>query len=125
LKKAFDTVNHKLLLDKLYSYGICNDNLQWFKSYLVSRSQTVNINSVLSDFKDIDIGIPQGSILGPLLFIIFVNSLPESVKCKCVMYADDTTLLISSSDPVVLQAELKINLDMIAAPIGFNLINSL
>ena len=114
LKKAFDTVSHRLLLKKLHSYGITGHTLQWFESYLKNRSQAVNINSTLSDFKDINIGIPQGSILGPLLFIVFVNSLPDSVKCKCVMYADDTTLLTSSSDPVTLEFELKQNLDMVA-----------
>ena len=82
---------------------------------LKNRSQAVNINSILSDFKDINIGIPQGSILGPFLFIVFVNSLPDSVKCRCVMYADNTTLLYSSSDPsVTLEFELKQNLDMVA-----------
>ena len=86
----------------------------WFESYLKNRLQAVNINSILSDFKDIDIGIPQGSILGPLLFIVFVNSLPDSVQCKCVMYADDTSLLVSSSDPVSLQTALSSNLDMVA-----------
>ena len=78
--------------------------------------QTVNINSSLSRFKSIDVGAPQGSILGPLLFIIFVNSLPESVdtNCKCVMYADDITLLVSSSDPSILQNYLNLNLNKIA-----------
>ena len=114
LKKAFDTVSHRLLLKKLHSYGITGHTLQWFESYLKNRCQAVNVNSTLSDFKDINIGIPQGSILGPLLFIVFVNSLADSVKCKCVMYADDTTLLTSSSDPVTLEIELKQNLDMVA-----------
>ena len=71
LKKAFDTVSHRLLLKKLHSYGITGHTLQWFESYLKNRCQAVNINSTLSDFKDINIGIPQGSILGPLLFIVF------------------------------------------------------
>ena len=112
LKKAFDTVSHEMLIKKLNSYGIRESALQWFKSYLNDRSQAVNVNSTLLDFKSINIGVPQGSIIGPLLFIIFVNSLPESVKtsCKCVMYADDTTLLLSSSDPNILQKDLDLNL---------------
>ena len=113
LKKAFDTVSHKLILRKLNSYGITENSLQWFKSYLEDRSQAVNINSTLSDFRHIDIEIPHGSILGPLLFIVFVNSLPDSVKGKCVMYADDTTLLTSSSDPLALETDLKGSLDMV------------
>ncbi len=114
LKKAFDTVNHEILLSKLYSYGVRGNTLSWFRSYLDKRSQVVNINSTLSDCKGINVGIPQGSILGPLLFIIYVNSLPNSVTSKVVMYADDTTLLCSSDDPVSLQSELDDNLCRIA-----------
>jgi retron-type reverse transcriptase len=109
LKKAFDTVNHKILIDKLYLYGVKGKALDWFTSYLLHRSQIVNINASFSDPKNIDIGVPQGSILGPLLFIIYVNSLSDCVTCKCVMYADDTTLLCSSSDPDSLQSELNSN----------------
>ncbi len=117
LKKAFDTVdtvNHSLLLNKLKKFGIRDSELNWFKSYLSCRMQSVKIGSVLSDLKPIDIGIPQGSILGPLLFIIFVNDLPDSVMCKTVMYADDTSLLINSSDPLCLQNSLNLNMCKIA-----------
>ena len=79
------------------------------------RSQAVNVSSSLSDFKNINIGIPQGTILGPLLFIIFVNSLPDCANCKTVMYADDTTLMCSSNDASVLQSQLNDNLSKIAS----------
>ena len=114
LKKAFDTVNNDLLLQKLQSYGVTNSALCWFSSYLYGRTQAVCINSTLSDVKDIDIGIPQGSILGPLLFITYVNSLPDCIDCKCVMYADDITLLFTASDPTTLQATMNDNLSKIA-----------
>jgi retron-type reverse transcriptase len=114
LKKAFDCVNHALLIEKLSNYGIKGITLEWFKSYLGNRAQAVNINATLSDFKNIDIGIPQGSILGPLLFIIFVNSLSNSVDCKCTMYADDTTLLCTANDSSTLQSKLQCNLSKIA-----------
>jgi len=114
LKKAFDTVNHSLLIEKLQSYGISGNQLKWFISYLSDRTQSVNVNSTVSDCKLIDIGIPQGSILGPLLFILYVNSLPDSVDCKCIMYADDTTLLFSASDPLTLQQEMNDNMARIA-----------
>ena len=114
LKKAFDTVNHGLLLNKLKKFGIRGTELNWFKSYLSNRMQSVKVGSSLSNLKSIDIGIPQGSILGPLLFIIFVNDLPDSVICKTVMYADDTSLLVSSSDPSSLQNSLNHNLSNIA-----------
>ena len=81
---------------KLCNYGIAGSSLEWFKSYLSGRSQVVNINSCISNCNSVNIGVPQGSILGPLLFIIFVNDLPNSVTCKCTMYADDTTLLCTS-----------------------------
>ena len=114
LKKAFDTVDHQLLINKLMNYGISSIELKWFKSYLNGRKQSVKIGSSLSSLMSIDIGIPQGSILGPLLFIIFVNDLPNNVVCKAVMYADDTSLLVSSSDPLSLQNSLNYNLNLIA-----------
>ena len=114
LKKAFDTVNHDILISKLHCYGIKGSALNWFILYLTDRSQVVTINSHLSDSQNINIGVPQGSILGPLLFIIYVNSLPDSVTCKCIMYVDDTTLLCSSSDPISLQSDLTSSLTNIA-----------
>ena len=120
LKKAFDTVNHCLLIEKLKHIGIKDNTLNWFISYLSNRSQVVSINSSLSDSKYIDIGVPQGSILGPLLFIIFVNSLADCVSCKCVMYADDTTLLCSSKDSLTLQSELNANLNSISKWLNVN-----
>ena len=120
LKKAFDTINHSLLINKLKQCGISGSCLKWFISYLSNRSQAVNISSTMSDFKDVNIGIPQGSILGPLLFIIFVNSLPNSVNCKTIMYADDTTLICSSNDAATLQAELNGNLSNVASWLNEN-----
>ena len=92
LKRAFETVSHEILINKLASYGIKDNELDWFKSYSCNRSQAVHVYSFLSDFETYNIGIPQGSTLGPLLFIIFVNCLPVVVICKTVMYADDTSL---------------------------------
>ena len=107
LKKAFDCVNHSLLIDKLSEIGIKGKKLDWFRSYLSNRTQAVKIDSTLSDFKNIGIGVPQGSILGPLFFIIFVNSLANSVNCKCNMYADDSSLLCTADNPAALQSELQ------------------
>ena len=114
LKKAFDTVSHSLLINKLKKYGISGIELNWFKSYLSNRMQSVKIGCSLSDLMPIDIGIPQRSILGPLLFILFVNDLPDCVTCKTVMYADDTALLVRSSDPSCLQSSLNHNMSCIA-----------
>ena len=104
LKKAFDTVNHRLHIEKLKHIGIKDNTLNWFISYLSNRSQVVSINSSLSDSKCIDIGVPQGFILGPLLLIHLLT-----VSCKCVMYADDTTLFCSLKDYLTLQSELNVN----------------
>ncbi|XP_072016559.1 uncharacterized protein [Amphiura filiformis] len=96
LRKAFDTVNHDLLLKKLYGIGIRDMELTWFTSYLKERTQATAIGGTLSDQKCITIGVPQGTILGPLLFSIFVNDLSSNLTCKTVLYADDTALMYSS-----------------------------
>ena len=97
--KAFDTVNHDILLDKLFHYGIRGPAYKWFQSYLSDRSQYVTYNGVKSPTKQIKCGVPQGSILGPLLFLIYINDLPN--VCKVMMpflFADDTHLFTSGDN---------------------------
>ena len=87
-KKAFDTVHHLILLRKLYAYGIRGVLLKWFKSYLTDGSQYVNYDGVRSEFNVVECGVPQGSILGPLLFIIDICNMSDLMFA--IMYADDT-----------------------------------
>ena len=78
LKKAFDTMDHQIMLKKLELYGVCKSSLKWFTSYLKGRKQkTFNVNGVLSGVCTIRCGIPQGSILGPLFFVVYINDLPN------------------------------------------------
>ena len=91
LAKAFDTVNHKILIAKLEHYGVRNIALDWFKSYLSPRYQQVSCNGNLSSLQLILFGVPQGSILGPLLFLIYINDLPNSSSLlHFILFADDT-----------------------------------
>ena len=99
LRKAFDTVDKEILLNKLSYYGIRGNALSWFRSYLTNRSQSVKYFNTISNELGVNMGVPQGSILGPLLFILYVNDLPNILNgVKPIMFADDTTLFSSDKD---------------------------
>ena len=98
LSKAFDTVNHQILLDKLEHYGIRGHALELFKSYLSNRKQYVHIEKSKSQTRPISCGVPQGSVLGPLFFLLFINDLPKCCSTgKVRLFADDTTIFFHSN----------------------------
>ena len=113
LQKAFDTVNHGILLSKLQSLGFNDLSVQWFKSYLTGRTQVTDVDGVLSNSKGISCGVPQGSILGPLLFLIYVNDMRAAVGCKLLLYADDSALLVSGRDVSEIEENLSMELDSV------------
>ena len=93
LSKAFDTLDHKILLSKLKYYGLSESALQWFSSYLTDRLQYIHVEGTDSNMLPISTGVPQGSVLGPLLFLIYMNDVSEaSDKLHSILFADDTTL---------------------------------
>ena len=96
LQKAFDCVDHGILLDKLGKMGVAS--VDWFRSYLSDRRQCVMVDGVLSEFRAVSCGVPQGSILGPILFLCYVNDMSISLRCHLSLYADDSTLVASGRD---------------------------
>ena len=111
LQKAFDTVDHLILCDKLRAMGVCS--VDWFESYLSGRNQFVQVNVTTSDSSPITCGVPQGSILGPLLFLCYVNDMEISIssECKLLLYADDSAILYSHKNPEVISRKLSLELE--------------
>jgi retron-type reverse transcriptase len=92
IQKAFDTVDHDILQTKLCAIGANNNAVNWFSSYLSDRKQFVQVNGTLSSRESVTCGVPQGSILGPLLFTLYVNDMSNAVNCELCLYADDSML---------------------------------
>ena len=108
LSKAFDTIDHNLLIRKLENYGIRGNSLNWFKYYLKGRIQRVKLNNVSSGWEEIVCGVPQGSILGPLLFIIYVNDMPLVCRhLEAILFADETNLSAIGLHCVDIEEDIK------------------
>ena len=93
LQKAFDTIDHKILLDKMPLFGFSPPTIQWFESYLIGRTFRVSLDNFYSEPAELHCGVPQGSILGPLLFLLYVNDMLQAVQCDLFLYADDSCLV--------------------------------
>ena len=105
-QKAFDSVPHKYLLSKLYEYGIQGKLLSWIEGFLTGRKQRVVLNSHCSTRADVLSGAPKGSVLGPLLFNIYVNDIPDIVDSPILLFADDIRCIKSHKDYIWLQSDL-------------------
>lgn len=115
MSKAFDTVKHETLFKKLEFYGIRGSALCWFKSYLQNRTIKVNYKNVLSKTYEVQYGTPQGSVLGPLIYIILANDLAKTLKfCSCVTFADDTTVFASGNNLRFLYRKINADLEILS-----------
>lgn len=121
-KKAFDTVDHKILLKKLYCYGFRDGSFDWLESYLSNRHQVTLVNNTMSDvISEESYGVPQGSVLGPLLFLVYINDLESAIHNSYFhLYADDTIIIQSCNSPIELKSALEIELNNVKQWIHIN-----
>ena len=103
LQKAFDTINHEILINKMEYLGFSKDAILWFKSYLSNRKIKVNLNKTFLKPGKPLCGLPQGSILGPLLFLLYINDITQAVKCELLLYADDTCPIFNDIKEIEIQ----------------------
>ena len=106
LQKAFDTIDHNLLLEKMIYLGFSEKTIQWFKCYLSNRAFIVNISDKFSQLGKVTCGVPQGSILGPLLFLLYVNDMPQAISNKLLLYADDSCILFQHKEVKTIEHHL-------------------
>ena len=114
LQKAFDTVDHSILLNKMSAMGFSFSTVNWFKSYLSDRIQVVDLSGTTSTIANVCCGVPQGSILGPLLFLLYVNDMQIAVNCKLLLYADDSALIVSGNCIGSIEQELGLELESVS-----------
>ena len=113
LQKAFDTIDHDILLQKLYAIGFSKHSVNWFRSYLINRTFLVNLGNAFSQPACESTGVPQGPVLGPLLFLIYINAMSQAVKCNLFLYADDTCLVCQHKDINGIEKQLNKDFDRI------------
>ena len=106
LQKAFDTIDHQILLRKIKYLGFSKNTITWFKSYLCERKFKISINISYSSPASLLCGIPQGSILGPLLFLLYINDLPQAVVSDSLLYADDTCIVFQHKSKIEIEKQL-------------------
>ena len=107
LQKAFDTVSHEILLAKMKAIGMDDTAVNWLTSYLSGREQQVEVGGQLSEARPVTCGVPQGSVLGPLLFLAFINDMKSACASPLFLYADDSAILVSHKDKTVIEAKLE------------------